>query len=149
MAHETHIPVSRTAFLSVLFVASLVAACEDPQLGAVKKLLVGTWFVESKEQGGITRRVLTLETDGDLRESVQTLTPSGGSSSESREGEWFFDGVNLKRKYTYVDGKPLTNAHFVYETHELKSVTASELVASSRVGRGEMRLKRESSRGRP
>lgn len=83
-----------------------------------------------------------------MKETVHLVAPSGASNTELREGEWFFDGANLKRKYTYVDGKPLTNAHFIYETHELKSVTSSELVASSSVGRGELRLKRDAAEGR-
>jgi hypothetical protein len=134
--------VGRAVVLSFMFVASLLAGCEDPQVRAVKARLVGSWVVESDEHGGTARRVLTLQPDGHVKEIVRLVAPSGASATESREGEWFFDGVNLKRKYTYVDGKPLTNAHFIYETHELKSVTASELVASSSVGRGEVRLKR-------
>lgn len=137
--------VGRGVALSVLFLACLVTACEDRQTRDVKARLVGTWFVESQEHGGIVRRILTLQADGHVTETVRLVAPSGASDVQSREGEWFFDGVNLKRKYTYVDGKPLTNAHFVYETYALKSVTASELVASSNVGRGEVRLKRDES----
>ncbi len=122
--------------------ASLLAACEDPHVRDVKARLAGTWSAESSEHGGVGRRVLTLEADGHLTESVRLTAPGGAAATESRAGEWSFDGVNLKRKYTHVDGKPLTNAHFIYETHELKSVTATELVASSNVGRGELRLKR-------
>jgi len=138
----------RIVLLPLLLLASLVAACDDPATRDVKERLAGTWFTESQEHGGIARRELTLETDGHLKETVRLVAPNGASRIESREGEWFFDGENLKRKYTYVDGKPLTNAHFIYETHELKSVTASELVASSKVGRGEVRLKRVPAGGR-
>ena len=139
--------VGRAVVLSVMFVACLLAACEDRQIRGVKARLVGTWFVESQEHGGIARRTLTLEANGHVKDTVRLVAPSGASDVQSREGEWFFDGVNLKRKYTYVDGKPLTNAHFIYETYELKSVTASELVASSNVGRGEVHLKRDESGG--
>ncbi|MBC5768339.1 hypothetical protein [Ramlibacter albus] len=128
---------------------AMLAACEDPQTRDVKARLVGTWFAESQEHGGVARRALTLEAGGHLKESVRIIAPNGASDLESREGEWFFDGVNLKRKYTYVDGQPLTNAHFIYDTHELRSVTASELVAVSNVGRGELRLKREQGGVRP
>ena len=121
----------------------MLAACEDSQTRDVKARLVGTWVAESQEHGGVAQRVLTFEAGGRVKESVRTIAPNGASDLKSREGEWFFDGVNLKRRYTYVDGRPLTNAHFVYETHELKSVTASELVAESNVGRGALRFKRE------
>lgn len=140
--------MGRTSLLLTLMVG-LLAACEDAQVRDVKVRLVGTWHVESQEHGGVARRVLTFEADGRVKETVRVTAPSGASESGSREGEWFFDGVNLKRKYTYVDGKPLTNAHFIYETHELKSVTASDLVAASNVGRGEVRFKRDATGGRP
>ena len=61
---------------------------------------------------------------------------------EVREGEWFFDGVNFKRKYTSLDENGLTNAFFIDETHELISVSASELAGVSRVGWGEIRFRR-------
>ena len=121
----------------------MLTACEDPQTRDVKARLVGTWSTESAEHGGVARRVLSLQADGRVRETVRIVAPSGASDLNSRDGEWFFDGVNIKRKYTYVDGKPLTNAHFIYETHELKSLTESELVAASNVGRGELRFRRE------
>lgn len=126
-----------------------LAACEDPQQRDVKERLVGTWLAESPAHGGSVRRVLTLEQGGRVTETIRTSAPGGATESQSREGEWFFDGVNLKRKYTYVDGKPLTNAHFIYETHELKSVTESELVAASSVGRGDVRLKKDRSGPQP
>ena len=137
--------VARTLVLLLVLIVSFLAACEDPQVSDIKARLIGTWFVESKEHGGIARRVLTVEANGRVKEMIQTVAPSGASIAESREGEWSFDGVNFKRRYTYVDGKPLTNAHFIYETYELRSVTASELVAVSNVGRGELRFKREES----
>lgn len=138
----------RRVALLVLPILGLLTACEEPQVSAVKARLVGTWVIESPEHGGIARRVLVLEPNGRARETVQTVAPSGAAQSGSREGEWFYDGVNFKRKYTYVDGKPLTNAHFIYETYELKSVTASQLVATSKVGRGEIRFNRDGAGGR-
>ena len=130
-------------------VALCLAACEDQHERDVKARLAGTWYAESTEHGSSVRRVLTFEEDGRVKETVRVMAPNGATKFESRNGEWFFDGVNLKRKYTYVDGKPLTNANFIYETYELKSVTESELVAASSVGRGEVRLKRDSVGGRP
>lgn len=139
--------MDRRVALSGVFLGCLLTGCEDRQTRDVKARLVGTWVVESPEHGGVARRVLRLQADGHVTETVRLVAPGGAADLELREGEWFFDGLNLKRKYTYVDGKPLTNAHFIYETYELKSVTASELVASSNVGRGEVRLKRDESGG--
>lgn len=140
--------MDRTLTVPLVFLAALLTACEDPQVRDVKARLVGTWVAESMEHGGVARRVLTLEASGHAKETVRITASGGASASESREGEWSFDGVNLKRRYTHVDGKPLTNAHFIYQTHELKSVTDTELVASSNVGRGEMRLRRKESAAR-
>ena len=133
--------MARTALAILLL--SLLSACEDPRVRDTKGRMVGTWIADSVAHGGVSRRVLTLQADGRVKETIRLVAPSGASDSESREGEWFFDGVNFKRKYTHVDGKALTNAHFIYETHELRSVTASEFVAASRVGKGEVRFQRE------
>jgi hypothetical protein len=124
-----------------------MAGCEDSGTRATKSRMVGTWIAESQEHGGRVQRVLTLGADGRMTDSVRLVAPSGTSKLEEREGEWFFDGVNFKRKYTYVDGKPLTNAHFIYETYELKAVSDSELVGVSGVGRGEVRYQRTRSEG--
>ena len=121
---------------------ALLMACEDPRTGRVKDQLVGTWFAESADHGDITRRVLTMQADGHVHETVRFRASNGASDDHTREGEWSFDGANFKRKYTYVDGKPLTNAYFIYETYELRSVTDTELVAASKAGRGEVRFQR-------
>ncbi|HVE53809.1 MAG TPA: hypothetical protein VNB23_10560 [Ramlibacter sp.] len=104
---------------------------------------------EAPEHGGMARRALRLQADGRVHETIRTVAPNGAAATESREGEWFFDGVNLKRKYTAVDGKLFTNADFIYETHELKSVTATEFVAASNVGAGEVRFRREEGGAKP
>lgn len=129
--------------------AALLAGCQDAGTQQTKARLVGTWTSESSSQAGVTRRTLSLQADGRVKDTVHITAPTGVSATEIREGEWFFDGVNLKRKYTYIDGKPLTNAHFIYETQELKSITDSELVASSNVGRGTLKLERETTGGHP
>lgn len=120
----------------------LLLACEDSHTRSTKSRMVGTWVAETQEHGGRAQRVLTLNADGRVTDSVQLVATGGTSKVEEREGEWFFDGLNFKRKYTYIDGKPLTNAHFIYETYELKSVSESELIGSSSMGRGEIRFRR-------
>lgn len=131
-----------TVQAALLLAVFCLTACEDGKTLDTRSRLVGTWVLESEEHGRRVQRVLTLGADGRMKDAARTLIPDGSSTSEVREGEWFFDGVNFKRKYTYVDGKPLTNAHFIYETYELKSVTDAELIGSSKVGRGEMRYQR-------
>jgi hypothetical protein len=126
----------------VLPIALLLAACDDGPTKATQGRLAGTWIAETAGPAGRVQRVLTLGSGGQLKDASYTLTAGGALPLEVREGEWFFDGVNFKRKYTLVDGKPLTNAFFIYETHELKSVSASELVGVSNVGHGEIRFRR-------
>ena len=126
----------------LLPMALLFAACDDDPTQATKGRLVGTWVAETAEPTGRVRRVLALEAGGRAKDSSFVLTAGNAAPLEVREGEWFFDGVNFKRKYTRVDGMPLTNAFFIYETHELKSVSASELVGFSSVGQGEIRFRK-------
>lgn len=131
----------------VILSAFALAGCEDSATRGTKARIVGTWVAEVQEHGGMAQRVLTLDANGHVKDSVRLMAPSGAASLQQREGEWFFDGVNFKRKYTIVDGKPLTNAHFIYETYELKSVTDAELVGRSNVGSGEIRYRRMASGG--
>ena len=132
----------RAARVLVLASVVLLGACEDDRVRETKARLVGTWFAESEVQGTRVQRELTLAPDGAAKEITRTRTANGASASETREGEWFFDGVNVKRKYTFIDGKPLTNAYFIYETQTLQSVTDTELVGTSTVGAGTIRLVR-------
>ena len=126
----------------LILIALFLAACDDGPTRAAKGRLVGTWVSEKAERSGQLRRVLALEADGKVKNSSFVLTGAVGLPVDMREGEWFLAGVNFKRKYTRIDGKPLTNAFFVYETHELISVSATELVGFSSVGQGEIRFRK-------
>jgi hypothetical protein len=125
-----------------LLLALELAACDSDTTKATKNRLAGTWIAETAGPAGRVQRVLTLGIGGGLKDASYTLAAGGALPLEVREGEWFFDGVNFKRKYTSIDGKRLTNAFFIYETHQLTSVSASELVGVSRVGQGEIRFRR-------
>lgn len=128
--------------LSIVCLLGVLAGCEDAHTTDTKSCLVGTWIAESTREGATTRRTMTIQPDGRVKEAIHVAASSGVLNDQLLEGEWSFDGANFKRKYTYVDGTPLTNVNFIYETYELRSVTNSSLVAVSNVGRGEIRFQR-------
>ena len=96
-------------FVLALALALLAAGCEptpDADIAEVRERLVGTWLRDYDENGTHVRRVLVLAPDGHFREMSLTLGPQEAGARHEHEGDWVYDGTNLKRKYTRIDGKP-------------------------------------------
>jgi hypothetical protein len=94
--------------------ATLSAAAIDRQ-----DLLRGTWLREYAEGSVQVRRVLELEPDGAFRESVRIAEPAGRVTRLEHEGTWIYDGTNLKRKYTRVNGEPPSRLYVPFATFEV------------------------------
>ena len=77
----------------------------DVSSGEIRQRLVGTWLRDYDENGTQVRRVLVLEPGGRFREMSRTLGPIEAGTRHAHEGEWLYDGTNLKRRYTLMDGK--------------------------------------------
>lgn len=82
-------------------------------------LLPGTWQREYTIEGVHVLRTLVLSADGKFRESVHATRPDGAVTDQLHEGTWLYDGRNLKRKYTAVDGEPPSRLNLPFATFEI------------------------------
>jgi hypothetical protein len=97
------------SFVLSLILALLATGCEptaDAQTSEIRERLVGTWLRDYDENGTHVRRILVLAPDGHFQEVSRTLGPDEAGTRHEHEGDWVYDGTNLKRKYTRIDGKP-------------------------------------------
>jgi hypothetical protein len=108
--------------------AALVSTCQIPgpavdsvadAVGDPETLLPGTWLRESTAEGVAARHVLTLGADHHFLEVVRVTDATGRSSRYVHEGTWLYDGTNLKRKYTAMDGRPPSRLNLPFATFQI------------------------------
>ena len=136
-----------------VLLAGLLAACDDAprelSQDSVQDRLPGTWLREFEEKGVRVRRVLVLESDGKFREMVRINDASGVVIEHHHAGSWFYDGTNLKRKYTRMDGKPTAAPTVPFAAFELKFPSRNEFIGIDNVHRREVRYQRVQSETLP
>lgn len=96
-------------------------------------LLRGTWLREYSEDGVQVRRVLELEPDGAFRESVRIADRAGRVTRLEHEGTWLYDGTNLKRKYTSMNGEPPSRLKAPFATFEVAFQSRNDFVGVDHV----------------
>lgn len=131
---------------AVALAAVLCVACDgrsdDPLVEQVQDRLVGTWLREYREDAVTVRRVLVLERAGSFRER-STVTQAGAHPVQHRhEGEWLFDGMNLKRRYTLVDGRLPAAPMVPFATLQLKFPSRHEFIGIDNVRHRAVRYER-------
>ena len=90
------------------------------------ELLPGTWLREYAEQGVRVRRLLTLEPKGAFHEEARVTDASGQVTRFVHEGTWLYDGTNLKRRYTLMNGKPPSRLNVPFATFEIAFESSNE-----------------------
>ncbi len=130
-----------------LLVAALLAACDsapdDSPDDAVRQRLVGTWLREYEEGGTRVRRVLVLGQDGSFREASRVVAAGPDTArSHTGAGAWLYDGTNLKRKYSRIDGKALSAPTLPYATFAVSFTSRNEFVGIDHVRGIEVRYER-------
>ena len=129
--------LSRRLRVCALLAAALGTACggppDDSSAQDVRARLVGTWLRDYEEDGVKVRRVLVLEPDGHFRETSRITELGAPQASHLHSGEWLYDGTNLKRRYTSVDGKLPAAPSMPYATFELDFPSRNEFVGIDRV----------------
>lgn len=123
-----------------------LAACEAPpdadDQEATRQRLVGNWLREYQEDGARVRRLLVLEADGRFRESTRAVDAQGQVIEHEHAGQWLFDGTNLKRRYTSMDGKRPSAPTVPFATFELRFESKYEFVGTDRVHNRVVRYQR-------
>ena len=136
-----------------MLLAGLLAACDDAprelSQDSVQDRLPGTWLREFEEKGVRVRRVLVLESDGKFREMVRINDAGGAIIEHHHAGSWFYDGTNLKRKYTSMDGKPTAAPTVPFAAFELKFPSRNEFIGIDNVHKREVRYQRVQSETLP
>jgi len=144
---------------AALAVAALFAMHEGTRPGAggmpvrsaqdTEDLLQGTWLREYTVDGVKVQRVLTLASGGRFRESVRAVDANGAETRLLNEGTWLFDGTNLKRKYTLVDGEPPSRLNLPFATFEIVFETRNAFRGMDHVHRKSIQYRRLGPQERP
>ena len=104
---------------ALLALAFLLSTADGPAPD-VQQQLQGTWLREVARQDGVSsRHLLVLEPDGEFRENVRVVDGKGVATEYVHAGTWLYDGTNLKRKYTLVNGQPPSRLNVPFVTFEI------------------------------
>jgi hypothetical protein len=139
-------PAARIAPWAAMLAAACLCSCIQPPDDTPDRLvaerLVGTWLREYEEDATRVRRILVLESDGRFRELATVSAVAGPATQHSHSGEWRFDGTNLKRRYTRMDGRQPAAPIVPFATFELKFQSPDEFLGVDNVHRRQVRYRR-------
>jgi hypothetical protein len=136
----------RLVALAAALAAGLACGCDSGPVASleepVQERLAGTWLREYQDQATVVRRVLVLEPGGAFRE-MSTVTDAGvPPARHTHEGEWLFDGTNLKRRYLRVDGHLPSAPMVPFATFEIRFSSRNEFIGVDNVHKREVRYQR-------
>lgn len=121
-------------------------ACDDAPVDSphaeMQQRLAGTWLRDYVQDGVRVRRILVLEPYGGFQEKVRITDAGGAVTEQTHAGTWFFDGTNLKRKYTSMDGKQPSAPTVPFATFQIKLPSKNEFVGIDNVHKREVRYQR-------
>ena len=134
----------RRRLLSSLVLLAALAGCDSAPdaIDEVRGRLVGTWLRDYEQDGTRVRRILVLEPDGRFREVSRSLGPQELGTRHAHEGEWLYDGTNLKRRYTLMDGQPVSAPTMPYVALQVRFTGSHDFIAVDNVRRRELRYQR-------
>jgi hypothetical protein len=138
---------------AMLATGALLSTCQAPGtgpevmsatgfLGNPETLLPGTWLREHKAQGVTTRRILMLGPDHRFHETVRVIDAAGRSTDFVHEGTWLYDGTNLKRKYTSMNGKSPSRLNLPFATFQITFDSPREFRGVDHIHGNEIRYRR-------
>ena len=127
---------------------ALLSGCErtpaDTDADNVRERLIGYWLRDYDEGALHVRRVLELRPNGQFVESVRAVDAQGQATLLANQGEWLFDGSNLKRRYTLLDGKAIRAPFAPFATFEIKFESNREFIGLDHVHKRSVRYLRVS-----
>ena len=141
----------RRLLCSVLVLAALAAGCDSAPDASeeVRERLVGSWLRDYEENGTRVRRILVLEADGHFREMSRSLGPQELGKRHMHEGDWLYDGTNLKRRYTLMDGQPVAAPQMPFAAFQIRFTGSHEFIGVDNVRKRELRYQRVPSGTEP
>ena len=139
-------PARVTIFWPPLLAAVLACACgsppDDSPAQQAQERLVGTWLREYKDDSASVRRVLVLAPDGSFREMASVSGTGIPLAEHVHLGAWHFDGTNLKRRYTQMDGKQPSAPIVPFATFEVRFQSRDEFIGVDNVHRRQVHYRR-------
>ena len=134
----------RAVPLLLAAVAALAAGCDSAADAAdeTRDRLVGTWLRDYEDAGTRVRRILVLEQGGHFREMSLSLGPQEAGVRHAHEGDWLYDGTNLKRRYTRMDGQPVSAPTMPFAAFQIRFNGSHEFIGIDNVRRRELRYQR-------
>jgi hypothetical protein len=97
------------------------------------ELLRGHWLREYSQDGVRVRRLLDLQPDGAFHETVRVVDAAGHATDFVHQGTWLYDGTNLKRRYTLMNGQPPSRLNVPFATLEVAFASRNDFVGLDRV----------------
>jgi hypothetical protein len=144
--------------LAVLAAGALLATCapppplsqaDAPSAEDTAQRLQGTWLREYRTQGTQVRRVLDLHSDGSFEEMLRATDEAGTVTQQVHEGSWLYDGTNLKRKYTLVNGQPPSRLNLPFATFEVHFESRNAFVGVDHIHGNRISYQRVAPQTRP
>jgi hypothetical protein len=134
----------------LIALGAMLSTCQvaspDP---AREEQLQGTWLREYTIQGVKARRILTLQLDGSFRERVRVVDQAGAITDYDHEGTWLYDGTNLKRKYTLMNGQPPSRLKVPFATFQISFENSNEFLGIDHVHGHRVRYRRVAPETQP
>ena len=142
MQRRAAIPTIGACWVACLLVQACDSAPSDQANELVRGQLVGTWLRAYDENGTQVRRILVLNPDGKFSEMVSIVEHGAPALRKSHAGEWLFDGTNLKRRYTSINGEPVRAPAAPFATFEVTFPTRSEFIGIDHIHKRDVRYQR-------
>ena len=143
-----------SSFLLLLALAAVVGCDGAQDVDDAQQRLVGRWLRDDEEDGAHVRRVLVLQAGGRFAEtSKATKAIDAAEASEAKQrdtvlaqhahsGDWLFDGTNLKRRYTLIDGRQPSAPTFPYAAFELRFESRNVFIGTDNIRKRQVRYQR-------
>lgn len=132
--------------LGAMLSTCAVAPTDPPH---IEQQLQGTWLREYAMHGMKARRILTLELGGSFRERVRVVDQAGAITDYDHEGTWLYDGTNLKRKYTLMNGKPPSRLNLPFATFQISFESSDEFLGVDHIRGHRVRYRRVAPETQP
>jgi hypothetical protein len=150
----------RLWLVSLLALAVLLSRCDGLAPGSLSTApdaasadtvlqLQGTWSREAAGDGMRASRLLTLRPDGSFLETAHVVDAAGVATDFVHEGTWLFDGTNLKRHYTRMNGRPPSRLNLPFATFEIRFESRNQFLGIDRVHGHRVEYRRVASDTQP
>lgn len=138
--------------LALFSVLALLVSCgksNNPSDIDAEKKFVGIWSSDVDYDGLKNNIITSLAPDGTFHEVEKIFNENKSVEEVRHAGDWSFDGVNLKRRYTRKNGKPLTNAQFGYITFAVREYQSGSFIGVNNIEQRSVKFTRINAESHP